>query len=114
MKPSLKVAVTSALEDMKAQNINTLNVDNLTTITDYMIIATGTSTRHIRSIAQAIIKNIKKYGYSNFDIEGTNDAEWVLLDLGDIVVHIMLSTSREFYNLDKLWIPLEAQAAITA
>lgn len=114
MKPSLQVAVLDALNDMKAHNINDLDVGNLTSVTDHMIIATGTSTTHVRSIADEVLKKTKDLDYTAIGVEGEREAEWVLIDLGDVVVHVMLPGTREFYSLEKLWAPFEEFEAISA
>lgn len=107
MKPCLKVAVLNALTDGKALNVNALDVGNITSITDHMIIATGTSTTHVKSIADRVLKDTKSLDYLPIGIEGEREAEWILIDLGDVVVHVMLPGTREFYNLEKLWTPFE-------
>lgn len=94
---------TNILDDMKAMDIVVLNVTNLTSITDYMIICSGNSTRHVKAIARELLEKIKHTGIRPLGIEGESDAEWVLVDLADIIVHIMLPKSRDFYNLEKLW-----------
>ena len=113
MTPSLKVAVLNALTEMKARNINALAVGDITSITDHMIIATGTSTTHVKSISQAILKETKEI-VEPLGIEGEREAEWILIDLGDIIVHVMLPGTREYYNLEKLWAPFDADEAIPA
>ena len=100
---NLKILVLETLEDMKAIEIITLNVRSLTSITDYMIIATGNSNRHASAIADRIIENAKKQGMFAIGVEGKHEAEWILIDLGDLIVHIMLATTREFYNLEQHW-----------
>jgi ribosome-associated protein len=114
MKPSLKTAVINALTEGKAHNVISLAVSNLTSITDHMIIATGTSTTHVKSISQAVLKETNKYDYESIGIEGEKEAEWILIDLGDVVVHVMLSSTRAFYNLEKLWAQFDEQDAISA
>ncbi len=79
-----------------------------------MIIATGTSTTHVRAIANAVVTQSKKLDYAPIGIEGERSAEWILIDLGEIVVHVMLSGTREFYNLEKLWTTFDADEAIPA
>jgi ribosome-associated protein len=95
--------VEGALDEMKAVNVKVLNVDKLTDITDTMIIASGNSDRHVRSIADRIIEHAKKAGFRPMGVEGERDGEWVLVDLQDVIVHIMLPRVREFYRLESLW-----------
>ena len=92
-----------ALEDMKARDIRVLDVQALTGITDFMVIASGTSERHVRSIAGYLISEAKKAGLQILGSEGEQDGEWALVDLGDVIVHVMQATTRDFYNLEKLW-----------
>lgn len=100
---ALQSAVTAALEDMKAVNIKKLDVRGLTDITDTMMIASGNSDRHVRSIAEHVVEKAKAAGFRPLGVEGGRDAEWVLVDLQDILVHVMLPRVREFYGLEKLW-----------
>lgn len=95
--------VEHALDDMKAVNVKVLNVHKLTDITDTMIIASGNSDRHVRSIADRVIEFAKKAGFRPMGVEGERDGEWVLVDLHDVIVHIMLPRVREFYRLESLW-----------
>ena len=98
----LKV-VEGALDEMKAVNVKVLNVGKLTDITDTMIIASGNSDRHVRSIADRVVEHAKKAGFRPMGVEGERDGEWVLVDLQDVIVHIMLPRVREFYRLENLW-----------
>jgi ribosome-associated protein len=95
--------VVNALEDGKAQDIVRLDVRNLTSVTDYMIVASGTSNRHVKALADAVAEKTRVAGHKPGGVEGTEGSEWVLLDLGDILVHVMQPRVREFYNLERLW-----------
>jgi len=99
----LSELVIEALDDMKGQDIVRLDVRNLTTVTDYMVVASGTSNRHVKAMADAVYDKAKAAGHKPSGVEGTEGSEWVLLDLGDALVHVMLPRVREFYNLEKLW-----------
>ena len=101
--PALTQVVLAALEDMKAVNVKAMDVRGITDITDMMVVASGTSDRHVKSIADRVVQRCKEAGYRPFGIEGERDGEWVLLDLNDVVVHVMLPRVREFYALEKLW-----------
>lgn len=104
MQPDeIRDAAVAALEDAKAQDIKVMQVTGLTDITDYMILATGTSSRHVKSVADKLVDAMKKLGQRPLGIEGTEDAEWVLIDVDDVIVHVMQAESREFYDLEKLW-----------
>lgn len=95
--------VRAALDDLKARDIREIDVRGRTSITDTLIIASGTSTRHVKSIADEVIKFAKQADMLPLGVEGQDEAEWVLVDLGDIVVHVMLPRIREFYGLERLW-----------
>lgn len=99
----LTALVQAALDDMKAQNVVAMDVANMTSIADRIVVATGTSTRHVKSIADRVIERAKESGVKPLGVEGGGDAEWVLVDLGDVIVHIMLPTARQYYDLEKLW-----------
>jgi ribosome-associated protein len=99
----LQTIVTLALEDMKAVNVKVLDVRGLTDIADTLIIASGNSDRHVRSIADRVVEKCKAAGFRPLGKEGARDGEWVLVDLQDIVVHVMLPRVREFYGLERLW-----------
>jgi len=99
----LKQLILTALDDMKAENIIELDVNGKTSVTDLLIIASGTSSRHVKSIASNVAVEAKKQGKQPLGIEGEEQGEWVLVDLGDIIVHVMQPHVRQFYDLEKLW-----------
>jgi ribosome-associated protein len=99
----LKATAIQALEDMKALDIAEYDVREMTTVTDIMLIASGTSDRHVKSLAAAVVQACKKAGVLPLGVEGEREGEWVLVDLGDVVVHVMQPRIREFYALEKLW-----------
>jgi ribosome-associated protein len=107
---TLHDVVLDALDELKALDVRTLDVRGLTDITDTMVVASGTSDRHVRSIADRVVQRCKEAGYRPYGIEGERDGEWVLLDLNDVVLHVMLPRVREFYALEKLWTQAEAAA----
>lgn len=100
---TLDALVTTALEDIKAVNINKIDITDLSSFTDIMIFASGTSNRHVKSIAQSVVEAAKKANLPPLGVEGEDVGEWVLVDLGDVVVHIMMPDSREFYDIERLW-----------
>ena len=99
---SLTLAL-SVLDDMKAQSINNIDVTELTSISDHMIFCTGTSSRHARSIVDKISEKAKRSKHPILGIEGYDSAQWILIDLGEVIVHVMLDEVRSFYKLDDLW-----------
>ena len=99
----LNQLVVDALDDLKAVDVYTVDVRDKTSITDIMVIATGTSSRHVKSLADNVILKAKEAGIKPLGAEGLDAAEWALIDLGDVVVHIMQAGIREFYQLEKLW-----------
>ena len=101
--PSLKTLVIDALADMKALEVKVLDVRGLTDIADCMVIASGTSDRHVRSVAQRVVERTKEAGFRPHGVEGQQDGDWVLIDLNEMIVHVMLPRVREFYGLEKLW-----------
>jgi ribosome-associated protein len=113
-RPSLKTVVTDALSDMKALEIKVLDVRGLTDIADFMVIASGTSDRHVRSVAQRVVEKTKQAGFRPHGVEGQQDSDWVLIDLNEMIVHVMLPRVREFYGLEKLWDMTTAKRAARA
>jgi ribosome-associated protein len=100
---SLQTVVIDALADMKALEVKVLDVRGLTDIADFMVIASGTSDRHVRSVAQRVVEKTKEAGFRPHGVEGQQDSDWVLIDLSEMIVHVMLPRVREFYGLEKLW-----------
>jgi ribosome-associated protein len=102
-KSTIQTDIIPLLEDHKAKDITVLDVSTITNITDVMIICTGNSNRHIKTLADYVVATAKKKGLEVLGVEGEKEGEWILIDLVDTIVHIMLPTVREFYNLEKLW-----------
>ncbi len=99
----LRRRVLDALDDLKARDVKEIDVRGKTSIADTIVIASGTSSRHVKSIADEVIRFAKQAGVLPLGVEGQQEAEWVLVDLGDIIVHVMLPRIREFYSLERLW-----------
>jgi ribosome-associated protein len=95
--------VIEALDDLKAVNTVTMDVTGLTDVMDYLVIASGTSNRHVKSLADNVCMEAKKQGQRALGVEGEDAGEWVLVDFGDVVVHVMLPATRDFYDLERLW-----------
>ncbi|MCX2921426.1 MULTISPECIES: ribosome silencing factor [Stenotrophomonas] len=95
--------VRGATEELKAKDLVEIDVIGRSSVADYMVIASGTSSRHVKSIADEVVKFAKKLGVMPLGVEGEREAEWVLVDLGDVIVHVMLPRVREFYALERLW-----------
>jgi len=103
MTQALKDIVIRALEDIKASDITSIDVRELTGMMDTMIVASGNSNRQVKSLANSVVVSAKEAGYSLIGIEGEDKSEWILVDFGDVIVHIMVPTTREFYDLERLW-----------
>lgn len=103
MSNSLQSIVEDALDDLKAKDVTVLEVTELSDVMDVLIIATGTSSRHVKSLASNVVEDCKKSGFPPIGVEGLNQGEWCLVDFGDMVVHIMQQQTRDFYELEKLW-----------
>lgn len=99
----LRHVVLGALEDLKARDVREIDVRDKTSITDLIVVVSGTSTRHVKSIADEVVKLAKRQGHAPLGVEGEREGEWVLVDLGDVIVHVMLPRVREFYGLERLW-----------
>lgn len=95
--------VVKILDEGKANNIKVLDVQGKTSIADYFVVASGTSERHVKSLADQVVGKLKRHHIQPFGVEGEQGSEWVLVDLGDVVLHVMLPRTREFYQLEKLW-----------
>lgn len=100
---SLKKFVIDKIEDMKGRDITEIDVAGRSTVTDTMIVCSGNSKRHVRSIAENVVVEMKRAGSPPLSIEGQESGEWVLVDLGDVVLHVMQDETRDFYQLEKLW-----------
>lgn len=98
-----KNLVVDALEELKAVNPVTLDVSGLTDVMDFLVIASGTSNRHVKSLADNVCMQAKKNGIRPLGVEGESAGDWVLVDFGDVVVHVMLPAVRDFYDLERLW-----------
>ncbi|CAD5379815.1 Ribosomal silencing factor RsfS [Pseudomonas sp. OF001] len=95
--------VIAALEELKGQDILTIDVREKTSITDFMVIATGSSSRHVKSLAETVLEKTKEQGVRPIGSEGLDSGEWGLIDLGNVVVHVMQAATRQFYDLERLW-----------
>lgn len=95
--------VIAALQDVKGVDIRVIDVRGLTSITDRMVIVSGTSTRHIKALAENVVLEAKQHGFAALGVEGEDSTGWILVDLSDVVVHIMMPETRDFYALEKLW-----------
>lgn len=99
----LRTLVLQALDDLKARDTHEVDVRDKSSVTDLLVVTSGTSSRHVRSIADEVVKLTKQAGMPPLGVEGAAEGEWVLVDLGDIVVHVMQPRIREFYGLERLW-----------
>lgn len=95
--------VHAALAEIKARDVVEIDVRGKTSVADYLVVASGTSTRHVKSVADEVVQQVKRAGVQPLGVEGEREAEWVLVDLGDVIVHVMLPRVREFYALERLW-----------
>lgn len=101
----LKECVQNSLEDDKAENIIAIDLDETAALADMMFIASGRSTRQVAAIANHLLSRLKDLGYKAIRVEGLNQADWVLIDAGDVVVHVFRPEVRDFYNLERIWAP---------
>jgi len=107
---AMQKMIIDSLEDVKGVNIVVLDVSQQTSVTDRMIIATGTSSRHVKALAENVIADAKKAGTPALGSEGEPNADWVLVDMGDVIVHVMMAETRELYDLEKLWTFVERKS----
>ena len=103
MRKNLTEIVVNALEDVKALDIALIDVRGLTDIMDTMVVATGSSNRQVKSLASNVAVEGKKAGYHLIGVEGDDTSEWILVDFGDVIIHVMLPVTRAFYDLERLW-----------
>src|SRR3990167_10396299 len=102
---ALRELVERELDEIKAREVAVLDVRKLTSMADYLLICCGTSSRHCKSIAQHVIEKVKAAGWTPLGVEGEREGDWILVDLGDVIVHVMLREARDYYQLEKLWDP---------
>ena len=95
----------AALEEMKARDLVELDVRTISSFADVILIASGTSTRHVKALADNVVEKLREQGLRPIGVEGERDAEWILIDYGNVVVHVMLPSARQFYDLESLWRP---------
>ena len=105
MTQKLKNKIINSLEDIKAVNPVAIDVTKISSLTDFMVIASGTSNRHIAAMSEHILEGLKETNISGIKIEGQGEDDWVLVDAGDVVIHLMSADAREFYDLESLWDP---------
>ena len=105
MNKELKETILNSLEDIKAVNPVAIDVKNISSLTDFMVIASGTSNRHLAAMSEKVLEGLKENNVSGIRIEGQGGDEWLLVDAGDVIIHLMSSDAREFYDLESLWDP---------
>lgn len=110
---ALTELVVAGLDDLRAVDVRTLDVRDKTSMTDWLVIASGTSERHVRSLADRAVERVREAGVKPIGTEGERGGDWLLVDLGDVIVHVMSREKREFYNLEKLW-SMEADDSASA
>lgn len=109
---TLKTLVINTLEELKARDVAELDVASLTSVTDTMIVASGTSNRHVGALAESVVESVKEAGHRPLGIEGRQGSDWVLVDLGELVVHVMLPETRQQYDLERLWSDLPSDGTV--
>lgn len=108
----LKDKICQAIDDAKGFDVKTMDVREQSDITDFMVVASGTSSKHVASVADRVSEIMREQGEKVFGIEGKSEGDWVLMDFGDVVVHIMRPETRDFYNLEKLWGEIQEPGAL--
>lgn len=105
IKPNKKLCdvISNFLDENKAENIVTIDIHNKSSLCDYMIIATGTSNRHLKALAENLVKSLKDLNHPQLSVEGENNSPWVLIDAGDVIVHLFQQEMRELFNLEEMW-----------
>lgn len=103
--------ILDSLDDLKGLEVHTINVTKISDVTDYMVLASGTSSRHVRSLVNRVTEDLKKTGVQPLGVEGKETSEWVLVDYGDVVLHVMQVETRRFYDLERLWSELPTESA---
>ena len=109
----LKKEIENILNDNKAMEIKSINLKNKTSIADFMIVASGNSSRHIQALSEKLVDELKKRGVNNCRLEGRNSSDWKLIDAIDIIIHIFHPVKRKFYNLEKMWSELIPKERLT-
>ncbi|OLO03583.1 MULTISPECIES: ribosome silencing factor [Salinicola] len=107
---TLKSLVVEALEELKARDVVELDVAELTSVTDVMVVASGTSSRHVSALAENVVEKVKEAGLRPLGVEGQQSGEWVLVDLGDVIAHVMMPETRQLYDLERLWADLPSDS----
>jgi ribosome-associated protein len=103
-------AITSCLDDAKAENMVTINIQGKSALGDYMVVASGRSHRHVAAMSEQLLRDLKNHGYGPVKVEGQQAADWVLIDTGDVIVHLFRPEVREFYGIEKMWmVPEQAE-----
>ena len=111
--PYLKTTIEQILNDNKAIDVSSIDLKDKSSIADYMIVASGTSSRHLQALSEIILEKLKKEGISNCHLEGKDSSEWKLIDGIDIIIHIFNPEKRKFYNLEKMWSELLPKERLT-
>lgn len=111
---ALRNLIVDALEDRKGRDVVAMNVAEISDVTDYMIVASGTSNRHVKALVDQVVEAATLAGVKPLGVEGRENSEWVLVDMGDALVHVMQSETRSFYDLERLWteLPMDTETSV--